>query len=166
MEQPFVSDDNYSSLIQILTWFLLVVSILSVIARNAKKALSVRQINIDDHLIAIALVFFDMPYTSAYETNIMQLASIGQSVAVSEQTVNGYGKPIATIALQHLNKELKVNRPQYYALQSKLTFSRRNMPRIYSTSLAYASQNSPFWPCCIQSPLPSMRNELYMGLEL
>lgn len=57
MAQPFVTKDNFSTLIQILTWLLLILAALSVIGRTSTKAALLRTgTKIDDNFIHISLV--------------------------------------------------------------------------------------------------------------
>ena len=48
--------DKHASTVQILTWFLVVTSILGVGARGLTKAVTVRSVSLDDYLIAVSLV--------------------------------------------------------------------------------------------------------------
>ncbi|KAL9134611.1 MAG: hypothetical protein Q9175_004210 [Cornicularia normoerica] len=83
-------DTSIKPAIKVMTIFLLITSILVVIARGTTKAVIVRSTNIDDYLIALSLLF-----------------NIGQSVAVFFQTENGYGIPSKTLSLSSLSSELK-----------------------------------------------------------
>ncbi|CAD6591805.1 MAG: hypothetical protein ASARMPREDX12_005417 [Alectoria sarmentosa] len=82
--------NNLTPVIEIVTWFLLVTLVLSVIARGATKAVIVRSLGLDDYLISVATLF-----------------AIGQSVAVSVQTAHGYGKPAETLTSSQLDGDLK-----------------------------------------------------------
>ena len=48
--------DKHASTVQVLTWFLIVTSILGVAARGLTKALIVRSVSLDDYLITVSLV--------------------------------------------------------------------------------------------------------------
>ena len=48
--------DKHASTVQILTWFLVVTSILGVGARGLTKAVTIRSVSLDDYLIAVSLV--------------------------------------------------------------------------------------------------------------
>ena len=56
MARVFVTDDNLSPVVQILTLFLLVFGILAVAARTSVKLVSVRRLSLDDYLIFASLV--------------------------------------------------------------------------------------------------------------
>lgn len=49
--------DKHASAVQVLTWFLLVTSMLGVGARGITKAVIVRSVSLDDYLITISLVW-------------------------------------------------------------------------------------------------------------
>lgn len=109
-------DASINPAIKVLTLFLLITSILVVIARGTTKAVIVRSTNLDDYLIASSLVSTNRnPYCESryskpsLHTPKTQLFNIGQSVAVFFQTKNGYGMPSNTLSLSSLSHELKVN---------------------------------------------------------
>ncbi|CAF9922660.1 MAG: hypothetical protein ALECFALPRED_002138 [Alectoria fallacina] len=83
-------DKSITPAIKVMTLFLLITSILVVIARGITKAVIVRSVSLDDYLIALSLLF-----------------NIGQSVAVFFQAENGYGMPSKTLSLSSLSSELK-----------------------------------------------------------
>ncbi|CAD6588773.1 MAG: hypothetical protein ASARMPRED_003720 [Alectoria sarmentosa] len=93
-------DMSITPAIKVMTLFLLITSILVVIARGITKAVIVRSINLDDYLIALSL-------TSSLPAAQIQLFNIGQSVAVFFQAENGYGMPSKTLSLSSLSSELK-----------------------------------------------------------
>ena len=49
-------DDKHAATVRVLTWFLVVTSILGVGARGLTKAVIVRSVSLDDYLITISLV--------------------------------------------------------------------------------------------------------------
>lgn len=62
----FVSDTNKTPLIEVLTWFLLIASILSVIARAFTKAAVIHFASLNDYLVSTSLVC--APATSSSST--------------------------------------------------------------------------------------------------
>lgn len=84
--------DDLTPVIEVVTWFLLVTLLLSVIARGATKAVVVRSLTVDDYLISASTLF-----------------AVGQSIAVSIQTAHGYGKPAKTLASSQLDDDLKAD---------------------------------------------------------
>lgn len=48
--------DDYTQVIQVVVWFLLITCVIGVTARGATKAAVVRSISLDDYLISISLV--------------------------------------------------------------------------------------------------------------
>ena len=61
--------DKHASTVQILTWFLVVTSILGVGARGLTKAVTVRSVSLDDYFIAVSLVCSWSPLILCYEPN-------------------------------------------------------------------------------------------------
>ena len=57
MARIAVSKDNTTPLIEIVTWFCLVVSILTVISRLGTKHYVLHRFNLDDYSIFISLVY-------------------------------------------------------------------------------------------------------------
>lgn len=55
-QSKFVSAENKTPLIQVITWFLLAISILSVVARAFTKAAVIRYNSLDDYFVPGALV--------------------------------------------------------------------------------------------------------------
>ena len=60
-----ISGDNETPLIQVITWFLLAISVLSIIARAFTKAAVIRYISVDDYLVPVAAVS-----VSAFESSL------------------------------------------------------------------------------------------------
>lgn len=83
-------DTSITPAIKVMTIFLLITSILVVIARGTTKAVIVQSTNLDDYLIALSLIF-----------------NVGQSVAVFVQAKNGYGMPSAILSLSSVSSVLK-----------------------------------------------------------
>ena len=61
--------DKHASTVQILTWFLVVTSILGVGARGLTKAVTVRSVSLDDYLIAVSLVCSSSPLNLCHAPN-------------------------------------------------------------------------------------------------
>ncbi|KAF4634828.1 hypothetical protein G7Y89_g3277 [Cudoniella acicularis] len=74
-----------SAIISIVTWFLLVTSILATTARLATKRAVNRTWNRDDGFAILALIF-----------------TVGSGIAVSVQAANGLGKPISSLSAHEL----------------------------------------------------------------
>ncbi|KAL8725749.1 MAG: hypothetical protein Q9166_007149 [cf. Caloplaca sp. 2 TL-2023] len=77
---PTVSSDNYGTAVNVVTWFLLVATILIVITRTAMKWFIAHKTNSDDAIILLASVL-----------------GIGQSVAISFNVSNGLGQHIGRL---------------------------------------------------------------------
>ncbi|KAG9233487.1 hypothetical protein BJ875DRAFT_485081 [Amylocarpus encephaloides] len=75
--QPWDGPNNHGPLINVMTWFLVIVSFLTVSTRIATKWLVSKKANVDDAMISTSLLF-----------------SIGQVVAIGISVVNGVGKHI------------------------------------------------------------------------
>lgn len=56
-----IMDDEHAATVRVLTWFLIVTSILGVGARGLTKAVIVRSVSLDDYLITISLVCYWSP---------------------------------------------------------------------------------------------------------
>lgn len=102
-------DTSIMPAVKVMTVFLLITSILVVIARGTTKAIIVGSTNLDDYLIALSLLF-----------------NIGQSVAVFFQAKNGYGIPSKTLSPSSLSSELK----------SEYTAALLYIPSLFFTKLA------------------------------
>lgn len=56
MARTFITTENYSPIVLIITWFLCIVSTLNMVARGAAKAIFIRSIKSDDYLSLSSLV--------------------------------------------------------------------------------------------------------------
>jgi hypothetical protein len=54
--QPLDGPNNHGPLVNVLTWFLIIVSFLTVSTRIATKWLVSKKVNIDDAMISVSLV--------------------------------------------------------------------------------------------------------------
>ena len=64
MAQAVITPENKSALVEVVTWIMLTIAVLSVIARLTTKVITIRRINLDDYMIIISLVgelYFDTP---------------------------------------------------------------------------------------------------------
>ncbi|RDL36097.1 Uncharacterized protein BP5553_06709 [Venustampulla echinocandica] len=92
--QPLDSPENHGPLINVMTWFLVVASTLTVLTRIATKWLVSKRVQLDDGLVFVSLLF-----------------SIGQTVAVGVGVLNGIGRHIETLS----TKETLVFQKAFYA---------------------------------------------------
>lgn len=117
MAQPFVTKDNFSTLIQILIWLFLIISALSVAGRTGTKAAFVRTVKkMDDNFIHTSLVRSLLQHICEGAIcplflfiDILQLLSIGQSIAVSIAASNGLGKHLLRLKESQIHTIGKVN---------------------------------------------------------
>ncbi|KAF7592272.1 hypothetical protein BBP40_000403 [Aspergillus hancockii] len=84
------SPDSWTPAVNILTWFLLVTAILSVITRLGTKYWIFRKFTDDDYLSIVSLVIY-----------------AGQSIAVSMATANGYGEHFETLGDTNVENMIK-----------------------------------------------------------
>ncbi|TVY16638.1 hypothetical protein LARI1_G003867, partial [Lachnellula arida] len=89
--QPLATPDNHGPLINVLAWFLVVASSLTVFTRITTKWLVSHRITIDDGMISISL-----------------LLSVGQTVAAGIEVHNGLGQHIDTLLTQQIVSFQKV----------------------------------------------------------
>lgn len=64
MAQAVITPENKSPLVEVVTWIMLTIAVLSVIARLTTKVITIRRINLDDYMIITSLVgklYFDTP---------------------------------------------------------------------------------------------------------
>lgn len=64
MAQAVITPGNKSPLVEVVTWIMLTIAVLSVIARLTTKVITIRRINLDDYMIITSLVgklYFDTP---------------------------------------------------------------------------------------------------------
>lgn len=84
--------DTWTPAVNVLTWFMLVVSILSVLTRLATKYWIFRKLTVDDLLSIAAMV-----------------TCVAQSIAVSTATAGGLGQHLKTLADSSKDGMMKVN---------------------------------------------------------
>ncbi|KAI4231320.1 MAG: hypothetical protein L6R40_007765 [Gallowayella cf. fulva] len=79
---PRLSSDNYGAAVNVVTWFLLVTTLVTVITRTAMKWVIARKTNFDDAVILLASVF-----------------GIGESIAISLNVSNGLGQHVSQLTV-------------------------------------------------------------------
>jgi hypothetical protein len=93
--------DNHGSLVNILAWFLLIASSLTVFTRIATKWLVSRKFNLDDGMILLSLV--SSAYSNArFSYAYLQSLSVGQTVATSLEVHYGLGQHIESLSAQQI----------------------------------------------------------------
>lgn len=90
----FPPDDliDHSPLIKVVSWFLLVVSTLTIITRLITRWSVSKVFQLDDILASCSFVNFDLDKISTLLI-FVQFCFVGSVVAVSVQAENGLGKP-------------------------------------------------------------------------
>lgn len=84
--------DTWTPAVNVLTWFMLVVSILSVLTRLGTKYWIFRKLTVDDVLSIASMV-----------------TCIAQSIAVSTATAGGLGQHLNTLSIESKHSMMKVN---------------------------------------------------------
>jgi hypothetical protein len=92
MNQVILSDLNRTPIVQIITWFTLVTSLLAFLTHAGIKFYVFRALTIESWLVLAALIF-----------------CVAQSVAVTLQAHYGFGTPMATLSEYQMDLNLKVN---------------------------------------------------------
>lgn len=112
--------DTHALTVRVLTWFLLVTSILGVGARGLTKAVIVRSISLDDYLITVSLVRSrsSPSWFYSYSANGKQLFAIGQSIAISVEAGHGYGSPSVPLSRSQVTANLKACLSQMHGTES------------------------------------------------
>lgn len=85
MARTIITSSNLSPLVLIITWFLCIISSLSMLARGISKTIVMRSLKADDYTSVSSLLF-----------------NVAQSVAVTVQTSNGLGKHVNKLAASQL----------------------------------------------------------------
>lgn len=85
------SPDSWTPAVNVLTWFLLVTAILSVITRLGTKYWIFRKFTEDDYFSIASLVL-----------------CAAQSIAVSMATASGYGEHYDSLSSSHIEEMMKV----------------------------------------------------------
>lgn len=106
--------DTKDPVVNITTWCLLVVMILSVLSRLGTKIRLFRQLIVDDFLIITSLVCCPMclpKYRLQQQSDTefsTQVFGVGQSVAVSLAVGSGYGKHLEDLTKDEMDHMMKV----------------------------------------------------------
>ncbi|KAA6413953.1 MAG: hypothetical protein FRX48_02315 [Lasallia pustulata] len=90
MAQAVITPENKSPLVEVVTWIMLTIAVLSVIARLTTKVITIRRINLDDYMIITSL-----------------LLAIAQSIAVMLQATNGFGQHSSTLSNKQIDAVLQ-----------------------------------------------------------
>ncbi|KAA8651162.1 uncharacterized protein ATNIH1004_000040 [Aspergillus tanneri] len=88
------SPDSWTPAVNVLTWYLLVTAILSMLTRVGTKYWIFRKLTTDDYLSLVSLV-----------------TCAGQSIAVSMATANGYGEHYSKVSDSSMENVMKVGLP-------------------------------------------------------
>ncbi|KAF1946276.1 hypothetical protein EJ02DRAFT_394467 [Clathrospora elynae] len=107
VDQIILSDSNRTPIIQIVTWFTLVTSLLAFLTHAGIKLYVFRSLTTESWLVLTSLVF-----------------CIAQSVAVILQAEHGFGKPMATLSEQDLGANFKSEYAATILLIASLGFSK------------------------------------------
>jgi prepilin signal peptidase PulO-like enzyme (type II secretory pathway) len=108
------SPDSWTPAVNVLTWFLLVTAILSVITRLGTKYWIFRKFTEDDYLSIVSLVCFTLIQNVSGDdiagvvANFYQVICAAQSIAVSMATANGYGERFETLSNSNVENMMKV----------------------------------------------------------
>lgn len=101
--RPIDTSNNHGPVVNVITWFLLVASVLCVITRFVTKLAISRRLASDDVLILVALVSESL--IRGYHADMaVQIFSIADSVAVSQQVHAGLGQHSQTLGTAQFSK--------------------------------------------------------------
>ncbi len=111
--QTVITDTNLTPVVQIVTWVTLTASVITFVAHAGINIYITRALSLEIGVVFTSVVF-----------------SVGQSIAVSVQTLNGFGKPFSSLSENLRTQEQKVtlNSPSIEAIQHTDT-RRLNMPQ-------------------------------------
>lgn len=118
-----VSDTNLTPVVQIITWMALATSVLAFSAHTGLKLYISNSLSLE-----ITIGFFALVSSSCGNgdrNNNSQLFCAAQSLAVSIQTANGFGKPLNSLSRDTVQSQFKVEAEYIYC--SLLTINRPNM---------------------------------------
>lgn len=111
MGESLDAPDNHGSLVNIVVWFTLVLSVLAVSARCVIKWLLQRRLHGDDALITISTVCG--PFFAGDEIlTLSKVFSIGLTVSVSIEVANGLGQHASALQDSELVSYQKVAAPR------------------------------------------------------
>ena len=106
---------NHGPVVSVISWLLIVASVLTVCTRIGTRWAVVRQVRSDDVTIITALVRELSRHSSSEENpfaNICKLFAIGQTIAVSLEAANGLGRDASSLSTSQLVSYQKVRLSQ------------------------------------------------------
>lgn len=144
--------DTKDPVVNITTWCLLVVMILSVLSRLGTKIRLFRQLIVDDLLIITSLVRCPIwlpKYCLQHQFDTLlstQVFGVGQSVAVSLAVGSGYGKHLKDVTkddLDHMMKVISGTVFYFHVWKSKTdaVIDRKSTPRLFYAPWVFYSPN-------------------------
>ena len=71
MGRARITSDNLTPLIQIITWFCLIISVICFLARGATKSVLVHKFNLDDVLIILSIVCLHSFYNQHSKLHVL-----------------------------------------------------------------------------------------------
>jgi hypothetical protein len=105
-QQVVISDWNRTPVVQILTWFTLITSVLAFCAHAGIKFYVYRALTLESWFVLAALVSQKLQKSTC--TDVRQVFCTSQSIAVTMQAQYGFGKPMRTLSDSHVALSLKV----------------------------------------------------------
>jgi hypothetical protein len=122
--------NTWTPAVNILTWFMLVTAILSVLTRLGTKYFIFRKWTFDDGLVTTSIVF-----------------CIAQSIAVSKATENGLGQHRDMLSDAKIESIMKVRGRHAFSrtIANATNAQRLNTQQLFYSSPAFASLNCRFW---------------------
>ena len=109
MARTLITSSNLSPLVLIITWFLCVISFLSMLARTVSKIIVMRSLKADDFTSFASLVSLIRLLQARQLPTKFQLFNVAQSVAVTVQTSHGLGKHVSKLTASQLITYSKVS---------------------------------------------------------
>ncbi|MCJ1328882.1 hypothetical protein MMC10_005559 [Thelotrema lepadinum] len=112
----FVTETNKAPLVETLTLFFVSSAIICTLCRLYTKWVVITVASVDDYFVPVSMVRQSNVYyrrIDALMRNTLKLFLIGQSVAVTVMTTNGYGRPSAELSSAQMSTILKA---QYTAM--------------------------------------------------
>lgn len=105
--QVIVSDTNRTPIVQIITWIALATSVLAFFAHAGLKLYVSKSLSLEIAAGFLALVSSISKKWRA-ENNNSQIFCAAQSIAVSLQAANGFGKPLDSLSPETVQSQFKV----------------------------------------------------------
>jgi hypothetical protein len=104
-QQVVISDWNRTPVVQILTWFTLITSVLAFCAHAGIKFYVYRALTLESWFVLAALVSQKLQKSTC--TDVRQVFCTSQSIAVTMQAQYGFGKPMRTLSDSHVALSLE-----------------------------------------------------------